>query len=168
MVVDRRLLLRCLPLATILLIAVSIQIGPAAASAPVIVSLVDSTVYPWSNLPTSIVITLTINYVPSTAGGYVDQAEVNFSGQTSTYPIDKAIQTTNPFQAKLETNTLIGQDYTVSARVHSTADGWSDWTATMPIPEFPMIPIVTFLTLVASLIVVRYGRRSQYSIALGH
>ena len=169
MAVERRLLLRCLILAMILVVAVSSQIGPAAGSAPVIVSIANDTRGVNPGVPPVVAILLTINYVPSTAGGYVDQAEVNYDGQVQVpYPIDKSIQTTNPFQVRLEVGMSAGgsEPHTASARVHSTADGWSNWTATTSVPEFPMIPILTFITFAASLLIIKYGRRSQ-AFALG-
>jgi hypothetical protein len=141
-----------------LMVALSSQVRIAAAAAPVIVSITDDTKPMMGS--SAVAVKLTINYVPSSPGGYVDLAEVNYDGTVDQYPIDKSIQTSNPFTVRLEIG-LTGTDHTASARVHSTADGWSDWSSTIPVPEFPMIAIATFITLVTSLLVIRYNGRSQ-------
>jgi hypothetical protein len=161
MAVDRRLLLKCLTLAVMLMVALSSQVRIAAAAAPVIVSIENDTRPTMVAVP--VAVKLTINYVPSSPGGYVDRAEVNYDGtvQTDEYPIDKSIQTTNPFTVRLEIG-MAGAPHTASVRVHSTADGWSNWTSTIDVPEFPMIAIATFITLVMSLLVIRYSRNQTY------
>jgi hypothetical protein len=164
--VDRRLLMRCLTLAFILVVGVSSQVKLAAGSAPVIVDVRNDTHGGNPGVPLAVAILLTINYVPSSPGGYVDQAEVTYDGTVQPlYTIDKSIQTTNPFQVRLEIGTSAGGDepHSASVRVHSTADGWSASSATVPVPEFPVIPVVTFIILMASLLTIRHRQRSQAS-----
>jgi desulfoferrodoxin (superoxide reductase-like protein) len=84
---------------------------------------------------------------------YVDMVEVQVNGATQQFTLQP--QTTDPFTVELDLGALQGTPE-VQARAHCNIHGWSDWSQTIAVPEFPTIAVVTS-TLIVTMFVFRAG-----------
>ena len=98
-------------------------------------------------------ISLEITHQGPSPNHYVDIIEVQVNGATQQFT--QQPQTTDPFTVELDLGTLQGTPE-VQARAHCTIHGWSDWSQTIAVPEFPTVAVVT-LTLLVTMLVFRAG-----------
>ena len=80
---------------------------------------------------------------------YVEMVEVQVNGATQQFSLQP--QTTDPFTVELDLGMLQGTPE-VQARAHCNKHGWSDWSETIAVPEFPTVAVVTSALLVAMLV----------------
>jgi hypothetical protein len=71
--------------------------------------------------------------------------EVQVNGATQQFSLQP--QTTDPFTVELDLGMLQGTPE-VQARAHCNIHGWSDWSQTIAVPEFPTVAVVTSTLLV--------------------
>jgi hypothetical protein len=159
----RRLFLKSLILVAILAVALSGYVGSATANVPTIVSI-ENVSRP-TGAPSSGVgqmeatVALTINHQGPTSSHYVDLIQVQWNGQTHNFTQEP--QTSNPFTATLDLGETLmpGESLVAKARVHCTLHGWSDWSAEIPVPEFPLPAIAAFLALAASVAIITRSKK---------
>jgi desulfoferrodoxin (superoxide reductase-like protein) len=84
---------------------------------------------------------------------YVDMVEVQVNGATQQFSLQP--QTTDPFTVEPSLGMLQGTPE-VKARAHCNIHGWSDWSQTIAVPEFPTVAVVTS-TLLVTMLVSRAG-----------
>jgi desulfoferrodoxin (superoxide reductase-like protein) len=108
-------------------------------------------------------IRLEITHQNPSANHYVDMIEVQVNGVTaesptqSTQQFSQQPQTTDPFTVELDLGTLQGAPRaSVKARAHCNIHGWSDWSQTIAVPEFPTVAVVTS-TLIMTMLVSGAG-----------
>ena len=94
-------------------------------------------------------IRLEITHQGPSPNHYVDMVEVQVNGATQQFTLQP--QTTDPFTVELDLGTLQGTPE-VQARAHCNIHGWSDWSQTIAVPEFPTVAIVASTLLVAMLV----------------
>ena len=94
-------------------------------------------------------ISLQITHQGPSPNHYVDMVEVQVNGATQQFTLQP--QTTDPFTVELDLGTLQGTPE-VQARAHCNIHGWSDWSQTIAVPEFPTVAIVASTLLVAMLV----------------
>jgi desulfoferrodoxin (superoxide reductase-like protein) len=80
---------------------------------------------------------------------YVDMVEVQVNGATQQFSLQP--QTTDPFRVELDLGMLQGTPE-VQARAHCNIHGWSDWSQTIAVPEFPTVAVVASTLLVTMLV----------------
>lgn len=158
----RTIVLRSLVIVAVLTIAASTCVGRAAATVPIIVSIKEAglmgqissgggTIPVWNDA-----VEVTINHPNPSSTHYIDKIEAEYKGQTVSATEPAAIQTADTF-----TDTVIlGPNdakavNTVRVRAHCTVDGWSAWSSTINVPEFPVAGIMAFLVVAVSLFVVK-------------
>jgi hypothetical protein len=92
--------------------------------------------------------------------GYIDIIEVDVDGkvQEFTYEDYLPLIQDNPFTVELDLG-KIGATSVVKVRAHCTEHGWSSWSDTVPVPEFPWVGLVSAVALGATLLVTK--RQSQ-------
>jgi desulfoferrodoxin (superoxide reductase-like protein) len=98
-------------------------------------------------------IRLEITHQSPSPNHYVDMIEVQVNGVTQQF--SQQPQTTDPFTVELDLGTLQGTPE-VKARAHCNIHGWSDWSQTIAVPEFPTVAVVTS-TLLMTMLVFRAG-----------
>ena len=127
---------------SLLLVAVLLlgNAGTSAANVPTILQIVNVSHDGEGN------IRLQITHSNPSPSHYVNMAEVQVGGKTTQFPLGP--QTTDPFTINLDLGPLQGTP-DVRARVNCNLHGWSDWSQSIPIPEFPTVAIVGFTLLVA-------------------
>jgi desulfoferrodoxin (superoxide reductase-like protein) len=98
-------------------------------------------------------ISIEITHQGPSPNHYVDMVEVQVNGATQQFTLQP--QTTDPFTVELDLGTLQGTPE-VKARAHCNIHGWSDWSQTITVPEFPTAAIVAS-TLFVAMLVFRAG-----------
>ncbi len=96
-------------------------------------------------------IRLEITHSSPSSAHYVDLVEVQVNGATQQFNLQP--QSTNPFTVELDLGVVQGTP-DVRARAHCNLHGWSDWSQTIAVPEFPAVAIVA-LTLLMTMLVLR-------------
>jgi desulfoferrodoxin (superoxide reductase-like protein) len=137
----------CLLLAAILLLG---NAGTAAANVPTVLQIENI------SQGSAGKIRLQIAHEPPPALGpahYVDMVEVQVAGVTKQFNLQP--QSTSPFTVELDLGAVQGTP-DVTARAHCNLHGWSDWSQTITVPEFPTMAIITS-TLLATMLVIRAG-----------
>jgi len=94
-------------------------------------------------------ISLEITHQGPSPNHYVDMVEVQVNGATQQFSLQP--QTTDPFTVELDLGMLQGTPE-VKARAHCNIHGWSDWSQTIAVPEFPTVALVTSTLLVTMLV----------------
>jgi hypothetical protein len=109
------------------------------------------------------ILNITIYHDPVTTLHHVDGIEVDVEGSITSHPVD---QPSTTFTTQINLGQITG---TPSSRVraHCTIDGWSSWSETFQIPEFPNTAILTILLTITAIVVV-FLRRKIKEISTGH
>jgi desulfoferrodoxin (superoxide reductase-like protein) len=105
-------------------------------------------------------IRLQISHLPPPDIGpnhYVDTVEVQIAGVTKQFDLQP--QSTEQFTVELDLGQVQGAP-DVKARAHCNLHGWSDWSETVPVPEFPTTAIVAS-TLLLTMVVFTTGKISK-------
>lgn len=138
----------CLLLAVILLLG---KAGITAANVPTILQIENI------SQGSAGKIRLQIAHEPPPAlspAHYVDMVEVRVAGVTKQFDLQP--QSTSPFSVELDLGEVQGTP-DVAARAHCNLHGWSDWSQTIAVPEFPTIGLIASTLLVTMLV---FGARS--------
>lgn len=91
---------------------------------------------------------LEIAHLNPSGGHYVDVIEVQVAGVTKEFDLQP--QSSNPFTVELDLGELQGTP-DVRARAHCNLHGWSTWSQTIAVPEFPEVATVASALFVALL-----------------
>ena len=129
----------CLSFAMMLLLGYA---GTAAANVPTILQIVNISQSSEGK------IRLEITHSSPSSAHYVDLVEVQINGATQQFSLQPQI--TNPFTAELNLGGVQGTP-DVRARAHCNLHGWSGWSQTIAVPEFPATVIMALTLLVAVL-----------------
>lgn len=127
--------------------------GTAVANVPTVLQIVNISIS--SDVEQAFKIRLEITHQSPSPTHYVDMIEVQVNGATQQF--SQQPQTTDPFTVELDLGTLQGTAE-VKARAHCNIHGWSDWSQTIAVPEFPTVAVVTS-TLIMTMLVFRAGSR---------
>jgi desulfoferrodoxin (superoxide reductase-like protein) len=119
------------------------QAGTAEANVPTVLQVVNISQGSEGR------IRLEIAHSNPSAGHYVDMVEVQVAGTTRQFSLQP--QSSDPFTVELDLGELQGTP-DVRARAHCNLHGWSDWSQTIAVPEFPAIAIVGSILLLAMLL----------------
>ena len=117
--------------------------GTATANVPTVLQIVNI------SQAAEGIIRLQITHSSPSPSHFVDKVEVQVGGTTKQFTLTQ--QTSDPFTVELNLGPLQGTP-DVRARAHCTLHGWSDWSQTIPVPEFPTVAVVGFALLAATLV----------------
>ena len=123
------------------------QAGTAEANVPTVLQVVNISQDSEGR------IRLEITHSNPSAGHYVDMVEVQIAEATKQFDLQP--QSSDPFTVDLDLGELQGSP-DVKARAHCNLHGWSDWSQTIAVPEFPAVAIVGS-TLLLAMLVFRAG-----------
>jgi len=129
----------CLSFAVMLLLG---HVGTATANVPTVLQIVNISQGSEGK------IRLEIAHSSPSSAHYVDLVEVQVNGATQQFNLQP--QSANPFTVELDLGAVQGTP-DVRARAHCNLHGWSDWSQTIAVPEFPTVVIMALTLLVAVL-----------------
>ena len=136
-----KFLIACVSLILVAILFVS-HAGTAVANVPNVLQIVNI------SQGSDGKISLEITHQGPSPNHYVDMVEVQVNGATQQFTLQP--QTTDPFTVELDLGALQGTPE-VQARAHCNIHGWSDWSQTIAVPEFPTVVMVASTLLVAML-----------------
>ena len=106
------------------------------------------------------ILNITVYHTPVTSLHHVDGVEVDVEGSVTNFPAD---QSSTTFIIQTNLGQITGTPST-TVRVHCTIDGWSSWSETFQIPEFPSWIILPFFVIATLAVIIyrnRLGRKSR-------
>jgi hypothetical protein len=125
-----------------------ISVTPAKAIVPQVQDIIV-----W-NSGGETILNITIYHTPVTPFHHVDKIEVDVEGSITSYTVD---QTSITFIFQTNLGQIAGTPST-RVRAHCTIDGWSSWSETFQIPEFPSWIILPLL-MIAPLVILLHRNK---------
>lgn len=105
------------------------------------------------------ILNVTVYHTPVTSTHRVDRIEVDVAGSVTSFPV---VQSLTTFIVQPNLGQITGTPAT-RVRAHCTIDGWSSWSETFQIPEFPSW-IILPLFLITTLVVIIYRNRLRSKV----